>query len=155
MGYWDPNLEKYVDPQIAKQRARTEAQRARELEEEREYELEQQERFDHITTLKDVNDTDFITMRKRINYDMAVTSTDSRFIRKEQELIFKELYSTLAQPVCPMRHVNFEKLMKKEYFHDAVWICQKLGLQHLMELDHPYSIEQIQQFYATVVFGHG
>ena len=42
----------------------------------------------------------------------------------------------------------------KEYFEDAFWVTEKMGLHPLMKMSHQYNIELIHQFFATLVFGN-
>ena len=41
----------------------------------------------------------------------------------------------------------------KEYFEDAYWVTEKMGLHPLMRISEQYNVELVQQFFATVVFG--
>jgi hypothetical protein len=51
-----------------------------------------------------------------------------------------------------MKFTNIVSLSKDEYFADALWVTQKLGLHKLMVFKQDYNPRLIQQFYATLEF---
>ena len=44
--------------------------------------------------------------------------------------------------------------LKHDYFKDAMWICEELGLLPLMQIKEDYNVELVHQFFATLVFGN-
>jgi hypothetical protein len=52
-----------------------------------------------------------------------------------------------------MKYTDIQLLYKDEYFHDALWVTEKLGLHKLMSIKQDYCPNLIQQFYATLEFG--
>jgi hypothetical protein len=51
-----------------------------------------------------------------------------------------------------MKHMNILHLAKDEYFRDALWVTEKMGLHKLMAFKQDYCPRLIQQFYATLEF---
>lgn len=95
-------------------------------------------------------------MRKRNFYEMPPNG-NKFFRRKEQMLFFKEIYETFAEPVCQMKYLDYpwmaQNPARRAYFKDAIWVLEKMGLKDLGLIKQDYSVNCIQQFYATVVFG--
>jgi hypothetical protein len=113
-------------------------------------------RFDRITTVLDVSQPEYMAMRKTNFFAQAKNTEASNFHRKEQELIYKEIYAKLTKfKVCPQKTIDFEHLHKHAYFEEALWITEKLGLHPLMKINQDYNISLAHQFFATVVFGDG
>ena len=81
-------------------------------------------------------------MRQQPFYDLAKTSRDPCFWRREQALIMKEIYSKLSRktPVCPHSALDFDHMRKNEYFSDASWVSKRLGLHPIMEARENYNI---------------
>ena len=55
-----------------------------------------------------------------------------------------------------MQPINLNCMLEdqnKEYFEDAYWVTEKMGLHPLMRISEKYNIEFVHQFFATVVFG--
>lgn len=98
--------------------------------------------------------SDYKDLRMKYVYNKAKTSNDDCFWTQEQELIMWQIYETFTTKVCPMRALDFEKLGKKAYFNEMLWVTEKLGLHPLMELRQNYNVQLIQQFFATVYFGN-
>ena len=69
----------------------------------------------------------------------------------------KDIYKKLTKnKVCPMQPINLERMLEdrnREYFEDAFWVTEKMGLHPLMKISQPYNIELVHQFFATLVFG--
>jgi hypothetical protein len=62
-----------------------------------------------------------------------------------------DLYVEAAYRVAPMHHINFAHMDKHaQYFTEAREICEQLGLIPLIEFHHPYNVDIIDQFYATM-----
>ncbi|KAK1632082.1 hypothetical protein QYE76_006397 [Lolium multiflorum] len=73
------------------------------------------------------------------------------FWTRYQEKTFDDLYANATYKVAPMHHINFVHLDKNaEYFAEAREICEQFGLFPLMKFQHPYCVDVIGQFFATV-----
>jgi hypothetical protein len=113
-------------------------------------------RFDQIVTMLDLSNAEYREMRKNNLFAMAKNTKDNSFHRREQELIFKEVYAKMTKDtVCPQNTIDFGHLQKHAYFKEALWITEKLGLHLLMKINQDYNIVLMHQFFATVVFGEG
>ena len=103
--------------------------------------------------LEDFNKGNFRKWRSDLSYN--VESDDPTYFCTEMAWIYREVYQKFSvdKPICPMKWIDFEKLMKKaDYFGGAVKVCGLLGLEQLMRTECNYSVSLIHQFYATVVF---
>ncbi|KAK1652366.1 hypothetical protein QYE76_070171 [Lolium multiflorum] len=79
------------------------------------------------------------------------TNCSALFWTKYQEKTFDDLYANATYKVAPMHHINFAHMDKHaNYFAEARNICEQFGLIPLMEFQHPYCVEVIGQFFATV-----
>jgi hypothetical protein len=54
------------------------------------------------------------------------------FYQSEHQRIFEQVYACMSTKVCPMKFTNIQSLSKDEYFADALWVTEKLGLHKLM-----------------------
>jgi hypothetical protein len=52
----------------------------------------------------------------------------------------------------PMKYMDIELLSKDEYFGDALWLTEKMGLHKLMVIKQGYCPRLIRQFFATLEF---
>ena len=66
-------------------------------------EQDRHERLTNLTTVLDLGLKDYRRMRRYISYDLPRTSSSEAFWRKEQELIFNEVYKKFTHQVCPRR----------------------------------------------------
>jgi hypothetical protein len=152
---YDPERDSFVEKQTAAQVER-EAQRQKALKAQAaKEERAKKAKFDHLPSLNDLSLPEFADMRKRKMYDLPRNTNDLSFHRREQELICTELYAKLTHKVCPQKVVDFEHLQKSDYFKEALWITEKLGLHPLMQIKQDYNVLLVHQFYATLVFGDG
>ena len=94
-------------------------------------------------------------MKDYISYNSPRTSSTEEFWRKEQELIYNEVYMQLEKKVCPQKALEVAKLEAKEYTKRATWITGILGFHALFEVQCNYNIKLVQQFFATLVIGDG
>ncbi|KAK1630064.1 hypothetical protein QYE76_004379 [Lolium multiflorum] len=79
------------------------------------------------------------------------TNCSALFWTKYQEKTFDDLYANATYKVAPMHHINFAHMDKHaNYFAEARDICEQFGLFPLMKFQHPYCVEVIGQFFATV-----
>jgi hypothetical protein len=68
-------------------------------------------RFDRITTVMDLSQAEYRDMRKNNFFALPKSIKASNFHRKEQELIFKEIYAKLTkEKVCPQKTIDFGHL---------------------------------------------
>jgi hypothetical protein len=138
---------RYVQDNVHRQREQDE------LNAERADEAKRQ-KYAALTTIKDLSKDEFRDMRRSLNYGMPRNASSPHYHRHEQELIMLEKYGILKKnKVAPQHAMDMEHLERNSYFHDALWICERLGLVPLMKIQPNYNIELIQQFYATLVFG--
>ncbi|KAK1693803.1 hypothetical protein QYE76_010500 [Lolium multiflorum] len=73
------------------------------------------------------------------------------FWTRYQEKTFDDLYANATYKVAPMHHINYDHMDKHaEYFAEAREICEQFGLFPLMKFQHPYCVDVIGQFFATV-----
>lgn len=118
----------------------------------------EQDRREHLTDLESIlylNPTDYALMRNYITYDPPMTSACDAFYKKEQELIFNEVYVPFEYKVCPEKAVSVQRLHDMDHTKRATWICEKLGLNNLIERRCDYNVWFVQQFFATLVIGEG
>ena len=128
------------------------------FEEDIEQEFDEEETYYRLTSLKSVlglSPTDYITMRNLITFDPLRTASSFVFWKKEQELIFREVYERLENPVCPQKALDVARLQHKNHTREAAMICEKLGLNSLIGRQCDYNIKLVQQFFATLVIGAG
>ena len=95
--------------------------------------------------------TDYVTMRNLITFDPPRTTSSVAFWKKEQQLIFREVYEWLENPMCPQKALDVSRLQCKDHTREAAMICEKLGLNSLIGRQCDYNIKLVQQFFATVV----
>ena len=121
-------------------------------------EIDEEETYYRLTSLNTVlglSPSDYITMRNLISFDPPRTASVSVFWKKEQELIFREVYEQLENPVCPQKALEVARLQRKDHTKEAAMICEHLGLDSLIEQHCNYNIKLVQQFFATLVIGAG
>ena len=98
---------------------------------------------------------EYHALRKKNPYNKERTSDDDCFWMEEQHRIMNDIYEEHHTKVCPMRALDIDKLRGKAYFHEMLWVSEKLGLLPLMGLRHDYNMQIIHQFFATLYFGKG
>ena len=125
MGY-DAQRDSFVQDTVRRQREQDEARDERE-------EAAKRQKYELLTTLKDLSKEEFRDMRLRLNYSLPRTASSPMFHRREQELIMNEKYAHLKTKVAP-QNVMCMKHLSDDYFADALWICKKLGLVPLMTI---------------------
>ena len=119
---------------------------------QREEEAKRQ-RLASLTSIKNLSKDEFRDMRRHLSYDRPRTARNPHFHLREQELIMVEKYGILTKNKVAPQHVMDMAHLQHPYFHDALWICKKLGLLPLMMIQQDYNIQLIHQFYSTLVFG--
>jgi len=117
-------------------------------------ERRRKEKLINFASINDLNKREYAEMRKQNFYAMPRNAQDIRFHRREQELIYSEVYGKLSKrvPVCAQKVLDFPHMRTHPYYVDAVWISERLGLHGLMQFKQDYNISLIYQFFATVVF---
>ncbi|KAK1627091.1 hypothetical protein QYE76_001406 [Lolium multiflorum] len=79
------------------------------------------------------------------------TKCSELFWTKYQEKTYLDLYAEATYRVAPMHHNNFAHMDKHaQYFAEAREVCEHLGLFPLTKFHHPYNVDVIGQFFATV-----
>ena len=147
----------YVHPRSVTEaaRARSVARYKKDLDLRRE--AAKRLKFSQLDTLKGLSTHEYIEMRVMDFYNMDKNSRLPTFWRTEQELFMKDIYKKLkSNKVCPMQPINLDRMLEahnREYFEEAYWVTEKMGLHPLMKISEQYNIELIHQFYATVTFG--
>ena len=105
------------------------------FDEDIEQETDEAETYYRLTSLKSVlglSPTDYITMRNLITFDPPRTASSSVFWKKEQELIFREVYEQLENSVCPQKALDVARLQHKDHTRESAMIFEKLGLNSLI-----------------------
>ncbi|KAK1669965.1 hypothetical protein QYE76_058124 [Lolium multiflorum] len=97
-------------------------------------------------------DNEYARLRQTNIYTSPkATNCSELFWTKYQEKIFDDLYVNATYKVAPMHHINFAHMDRHaNYFAEARDICEQFGLFPLMKFHHPYSVDVIGQFFATV-----
>ena len=99
---------------------------------------------------------DYQIYREDNPYEEERSYTDNpHFFTKDQELVFKEIYVHKDYSVTLQHTIDINHLLKpkyKNYFEEALAMCQEFGLIPLMQFNQSYIEYYILQFYATVHF---
>jgi hypothetical protein len=150
---YNEEKDRYVQRSMAAQQDRDAKAVEAQKKEAAKAERAKKAQFDRISTVLDLSQPEYREMRKTNLFAQAKNTEASNFHRKEQELIFKEIYAKLTKyKVSPQKTIDFEHIHKHAYFEEALWITEKLGLHPLMKINQDYNIALIHQFFATVVF---
>jgi hypothetical protein len=108
--------------------------------------------FANIADLKKLTKQEYREFREQKFYLMPRDINRGSFYWSEHQRIFEQVYECMSTKVCPMKFTNIVSLSKDEYFADALWVTEKLGLHKLMVFKQDYNPHLIQQFYATLEF---
>jgi hypothetical protein len=108
--------------------------------------------FANIADLKKLSKQEYHKFREQKFYLMPRDINSGSFYRSEHQRIFEQVYACMSTKVCPMKFTNIVSPSKDEYFADALWVTEKLGLHKLMVFKQDYNPRLIQQFYATLEF---
>ncbi|KAK1605255.1 hypothetical protein QYE76_028928 [Lolium multiflorum] len=97
-------------------------------------------------------DNEYARLRQTNIYTSPkATNCSALFWSKYQEKTFDDLYANATYKVAPMHHINFAHMDKHaNYFAEARDICEQFGLFPPMKFHHPYCVDVIGQFFATV-----
>ena len=129
----------YVHPTSVTQAARERAAAREKKDLEMRREAAKRLKFSHLETLKGLSTLEFIEMRVMDFYNMERTSRLPTFWWTEQELFMKDIYKKLkSNKVCPMQPINLGRMLEaqnREWFEDAYWVTEKMGLHPLMKID--------------------
>jgi hypothetical protein len=88
--------------------------------------------FANIDDLKKLSKQEYREFHEQKFYSMPRDIDNGSFYRSEHLRIFEQIYETMSTKVCPMKFTNIAALSRDEYFADALWVAQKLGLHKLM-----------------------
>jgi hypothetical protein len=108
--------------------------------------------FASISDLKKLSKEEYREFHAQKFYVMPRDITSGSFYQSEHQRIFEQIYDCMSTKVYPMKFTNIVSLSKDEYFADALWVTEKMGLHKLMVFKQDYSPLLIQQFYATLEF---
>ena len=132
----DEDRDVYVHPTSVTEAARARAVARLQKDKEMRREAAKRLKFSQLETLKGLNTLEYIEMRVMDFYNMKMTSRLPTFWRTEQELFMKDIYKKLkSNKVCPMQPINLSRMLEaqnREYFEDAYWVTEKMGLHPLM-----------------------
>jgi hypothetical protein len=100
--------------------------------------------FAQIADLKKLTKQEYREFRNQKFYLMPRDTASTYFYRIEHERIFEQVYACMSTKVCPMKFTNIVSLSKDEYFADALWVTEKMGLHKLMVFKQDYCPRLIQ-----------
>jgi hypothetical protein len=141
-----------IDPQGVRQRSLDDACHVAAEKQRRLDESNKKAKLANVTKLKTLSKSEFRAFWLTSYYSKPKNNSSEFFWRSEHEMIHRQIYAPMSTKVCPMKYTNIQLLYKDEYFHDALWVTEKLGLHRLMSLKQDYCPNLIQQFYATLEF---
>jgi hypothetical protein len=108
--------------------------------------------FANVSDLKKLSKQEYPEFRHQKFYPMPRDIMSTFFYRSEHERTYKQIYAPMSTKVCPMKYTDIEYLSKDEYFGDALWVTENMGLHKLMVIKQDYCLRLIQQFFATLEF---
>jgi hypothetical protein len=108
--------------------------------------------FANVSDLKKLSKQEYRDFPHQRFYSLPKDTTRTYFFRSEHERIYQQVYAPMSTKVCPMKFIDIEFLSKDEYFGDALWVTEKMGLHKLMTIKQNYCPKLIQQFFATLEF---
>jgi hypothetical protein len=94
--------------------------------------------FANIADLKRLTKQEYRKFHEQKFYLMPRDLTNGSFYRSEHQRIFEQIYDFMSTKVCPMKFTNIVSLSKDEYFADALWATEKMGLHKLMVFKQDY-----------------
>jgi hypothetical protein len=108
--------------------------------------------FDNVEDLKKLSKKEYHVFHRQKFYPMPRDITSTFFYRSEHERIYEPIHAPMSTKVCPMKYTDVELLSKDEYFGDALWVTENMGLHKLMVIKQDYCPRLIQHFFATLEF---
>jgi hypothetical protein len=147
-----PKRSRYVDPSAGRHQDQQDARVAAAIKMKRLEERKKKSLFANIADLKKLTKQEYHEFREQKFYLMPRDINNGSFYRSEHQRIFEQVYECMSTKVCPMKVTNIVSLSKDEYFADALWVTEKLGLHKLMVFKQDYNPSLIQQFYAMLEF---
>jgi hypothetical protein len=147
-----PKRTRYVDPSIGRHKEKQDARIADAIKKKRLEERNKRALFANIENLKNLSKQEYHEFRSQKFYLMPRDVTCTYFYHSEHERIYEQIYAPMSTKVCPVKFTNILNLSKDEYFEDALWVTEKMGLHKLMVFKQEYSPRLIQQFFATLEF---
>ena len=140
---YDAETDQHVQDSVARQQRRDAASRIQREQQREQEEAAKRQKFNNLTTIKDLSKDEYREMRFQISYRLPRTSHSHLFHRMEQELIYREHYGSLTKnEVAPPHVLDFEHLQHL-YFSDAMWVCEKLRLFPLMKIQEHYNVQLV------------
>jgi hypothetical protein len=94
--------------------------------------------FANIADLKKLSKQEYREFHGQRFYLMPKDINNSFFYRSEHQRIYEQVYACMSTKVCPMKVTNIVSLSKDEYFADALWVTEKMGLHKLMVFKQDY-----------------
>jgi hypothetical protein len=147
-----PKRTRYVDPSIGRHQEQQDARVAAAIKKKRLEERKKKSLFASISDLKRLSKQEYREFREQKLYAMPRDINSGSFYRLEHQRIYEQVYESMSTKVCPMKFTNIVSLSKDEYFEDALWVTEKLGLHKLIVFKQDYNPRLIHQFFATLEF---
>jgi hypothetical protein len=106
----------------------------------------------YVTNLKKLSKQEYREFHLT-HFNSKLKDNSSEFFwRSEHEMICKQVYAPMSTNFFAMKYICIHLPFKVEYFHDALWVTEKLGLHQLLSIKQDYCPNLIQKFYATLDF---
>jgi hypothetical protein len=144
VGGLHPKWTCYVDPSLARRQEQQDARVTAAVKKKRLEERKKKSLFASISDLKKLSKQEYREFHEQKFYAMPRDIDSGSFYRSEHQRIYEQVYETMSTKVCPMKLTNIASLSKDEYFADALWVTQKLGLHKLMVFRQDYNPRLIQ-----------
>jgi hypothetical protein len=134
-----PKRSRYVDPSIGCRQEQQDARVTAAVKKKRLEERKKKALFANIVDLKQLTKQEYREFCEQKFYLIPRDITSGSFYRSEHQRIFEQIYDCMSTKVCPMKFTNIVSLSKDEYFADALWVTEKMGLHKLMVFKQDYS----------------
>jgi hypothetical protein len=134
-----PKRSRYVDPSLARHQEHQDARVAAALKRKRLEERKKKSLFANVSDLKKLSKQEYREFREQKFYTMPRDIDSGSFYQSEHQRIYEQIYATMSTKVCPMKVTNIAALSRDEYFADALWVTEKLGLHKLMVFKQDYN----------------
>ena len=76
---------------------------------------------------------------------------DPNFWCMEQSFIYRDIYLDYRHPIRPMQPYRMQDIKAKPKFAQAAEVLEEMGLAPLIELQCPYNVPLVLQFFSTLV----
>jgi hypothetical protein len=134
-----PKRSRYVDPSLARRQEHQDARVTAAMKKKRLEERKKKSLFANVSDLKKLSKQEYREFRGQKFYTMPRDIDSGSFYRSEHQRIYEQIYATMSTKVCPMKVTNIAALSRDEYFVDALWVTEKLGLHKLMVFKQDYN----------------